>query len=476
MTTPKTIAKNTFFLILAKVVGMILGLSYVMYVARYLGADRYGVLSFALSFTAISSIILDLGFGILTAREVSRDRSLGNRYLGNILPVKFIVSIIVFGLVFNALNLMNIPQETKLVIYLILIYTILTSYNSLFQSIFQAFQEMKYISIGQILNNLFMFIGGMILIYNKSDVVEFALLYSVVSFVVLGYSSFYCFRKFIKPTLSVDIKFLKKIAPEALPFSATIMISVLFFHTDIVMLSAIKGNEITGLYDSACKIILVIVSFAEVFIYAIFPAASELFLSSKNSLELLLEKSSKYLCILGFPAAFGIILLSNEIIRLIYGDGFIEASKVLQILGLYLPFRFISHATGWTLASINREPLRTLSAAISIGINIMLNLILIPKYDMVGAGIATVISQLVLFTLYRHFVSKYFYPLPLLKIALKPLIASIVMGLFICLIKPYNLFVVITISSIIYFSVLYLGKGFDTEDKKIFHEIISGVS
>lgn len=473
MTVTQTIAKNTLFLMVAKLVGMVLGFFYVMYVARYLGAEKYGILSFALSFAAISSIFLNLGFGILTTREVSRNKELGGKFIGNFVLIKLILSLIVFASVAGAVKFLNYPEQTSRIIYLIFFSAIIGSYSSLFQSIFQAFQKMEYISIGQILNNIMMFFGALLLISNDFDITGFALLYLIVSLIIFGYNYIFSTWKFVTPTYAINLNFCKNIVKDALPFCLTIIISVLFFHIDILMLTEIKGNEATGLYNSACVIIISIISLAEVFVYAIFPVASKYFISSQNSLEFLLEKSSKYLCIAAFPSSVGIILLAPKIILLIYGAEFAEAAIVLQVLGLYLPLRFISHSTGWTLAAINKEPLRTVSAGLSICLNIILNIILIPKLGMVGAGIATVISQIILFSLYFYFTARFFYKLPLHKIMVKPLISSLVMGMFILLFNDLNLFIIIILSGILYLLVLHFIKGFDFEDKRIFREIMS---
>ena len=76
------IAKNTIFLFIAQIVNYILTFFYTIYIARYLGAEGFGILSFAIAFAGIFSIFADLGLGTLTFREVSRYKSLENKYLG----------------------------------------------------------------------------------------------------------------------------------------------------------------------------------------------------------------------------------------------------------------------------------------------------------------------------------------------------------------------------------------------------------
>ena len=76
MNIVQRIAKNSLVLLASNIISKILGFFYLMYIARYLGAEGFGILSFALAFTGIFSVFSDLGLGPLTVREVARDKSL----------------------------------------------------------------------------------------------------------------------------------------------------------------------------------------------------------------------------------------------------------------------------------------------------------------------------------------------------------------------------------------------------------------
>ena len=107
MNTVQRIAKNTVVLLVSDIISKALGFFYVMYTARYLGAEGFGVLSFALAFTGIFGVFTDLGLQQLTVREVARNRSLAGKYLGNIAVMKLILVIITFGLMALTINLLG---------------------------------------------------------------------------------------------------------------------------------------------------------------------------------------------------------------------------------------------------------------------------------------------------------------------------------------------------------------------------------
>lgn len=476
MNTVRRIAKNTGVLLGSQIASYIINFFFIMYTARYLGVEGFGVLSFALAFTAIFGAFTDLGLSTLTVREVAVNKSLASKYLGNIVVMKIILVALTFGLIALTINFLGYPEETIIVVYLVALSVVFSTFSQMFYSIFRAYEKMEYQSAGQILSSSLLLSAALFAISQGFSVVGFSFFFFLVSAVVLGYSFTVCAWKFAKPKIEIDLNFWKPTIKMALPFSFTIIIAGIFFNIDIVMLLAMKGDEFAGWYRAAIALVLFFITFANVFIYAIFPVTSRLFVSAKDSLKKVLEKSSKYLFILALPMAAGIFLLADRIILLIYGAEFAPASIALQILSLYLPLRVISHVTGWTLASINRESLRTLSAGIALSLNICLNFILIPIFDIAGAAIATVISQILLFVLYFYFVAKYFHRLPLHRIALKPCLSCLVMTIFILTFTGANLFILIALSPVIYFTILGVLKTFDSDDKKLLNDLLKPIS
>ena len=85
MNTVQTIAKNTGALAISHVITSILGFFLLIYIARYLGEVGFGKYSFALFFTALFTIVANLGINNYIIRELARNKSLTNEYLTNVL-------------------------------------------------------------------------------------------------------------------------------------------------------------------------------------------------------------------------------------------------------------------------------------------------------------------------------------------------------------------------------------------------------
>ena len=151
MNTVQRIAKNTGVLLISQLASYIIGFFFIMYTARYLGVAGFGILSFALAFTGIFGVFSDLGLSTLTVREVARDKSLAGKYLGNIAVMKLILVVVTFGLIALFINLLDYPEQTIMVVYLVALSVIFGAFSGMFNSVFQAYERMEYQSVGQIL-------------------------------------------------------------------------------------------------------------------------------------------------------------------------------------------------------------------------------------------------------------------------------------------------------------------------------------
>lgn len=475
MNTVQRIAKNTAVLLAANIISKVLGFFYVMYTARYLGAEGFGTLSFALAFTGIFGVFSDLGLSPLTVREVARDKSLAKKYLNNISVMKTILVTITFALIVIVINLLGYPEQTIKVVYLISLSVVFNSFTGMFYSIFRAFEKMEYQSLGQILNSTLMLFGVFFAISRGFNVIGFASLYFMISVVALIYSLVISTWKFVKPKMEVDWSFWRRTIKEALPFGLTGISGMIYTYTDSIMLSLMQGDEIVGWYNAAYRLILILLFIPGIINSAIFPTMSKFYISSQNALKLMCEKYFKIMFIIGIPLGVGTTLLANKIILLIFGSEYRPSIIALQILIWTIVFTFAGAAFVKLFESINKQIIITKISGICVIINILLNLLLIPKFSYVGASFATVITEFILVGSIFIFAYKFGYGIESKKVVKnisKVIIASVVMGAFLWYFKSLNLFILIILAILFYLIMIYIIKGINYEDVQMFKRII----
>ncbi len=478
MNTVRRIAKNTLVLFIAQMISMGLGFFFTMYMARYLGAEGFGVLSFALAFTGIFGVFADMGLSSLTTREVARDKSLAGKYIGNIAVMKAVLVGITFGLIAIAINLLGYPEQTIKVVYLVALSVIFATFTGMFNSVFQAFEKMEYQSLGYILSNILMFTGALIAIKQGFGVVGFATIYFVVSAIVLSYSFAVCVWKFILPRIEADMGFWKVTFKEALSFGLTGIFVTIYYWIDSVMLSLMKGDETVGWYNAAYRLTMILLFIPTILNITIFPSMSRFYVTSKDSLKFAYEKYFKYMVIVGFPIGVGTTLLADKIILLIYGVEYSNSVVALQILVWSSVFIFLSSAFGRLLESSNKQIIATKITGICMVENIVLNLMVIPKFSYVGASVTTVITEFSALILCIMASSKIRCGISknIILNTIKVIVSSLLMGIFIIQLKDVNLIFLVILSTAFYFIILYLFKVFENEDITLFKSIVSSRS
>ena len=478
MNTIQRIAKNTGVLLASQIASYIIGFFFIMYTARYLGAAGFGILSFALAFAGIFGVFSDLGLQQLTIREVARDKSLASKYLGNIAVMKIILVAITFGLIALTINLLGYPEQTIKVVYLVALSIIFGAFTSMFNSVFQAYEKMEYVSVGQILSSALMLSGALFAISQGFSVVGFASIYFLVSAVVLGYSFVVCIWKFALPKLEIDRGFWKPTIGEALPFGLSGIFITIYYWIDSVMLSLMQGDEVVGWYNAAYRLVMVLLFIPSILNIAIFPAMSQFYVTSKDSLRFAYEKYFKYMAVAGVPIGVGTTLLADRIILLIFGAEYVHSIIALQILVWSSVFIFLSGAFGRLFESLNMQIMVTKVTGTCAALNVILNLLLIPRYSYVGASIATVMTEFAALILVFIWSLRIGYAIPNKKLldVSKIAIASIIMGAFIIYFNNLNLLILVLLSALLYFIFLYIFKGIEKEDIDLLKRIASNKS
>jgi len=472
MSTVQRIAKNTAVLFAAQAVTAVLGLALSILIARTLGDVEFGNYSFALALTAIFAIFLDLGFNRLIVREVARDKSAAPKYLGNIAIIKAILSVVVFGLIALIINLLNYPHDITMAVLIFGLYIIFIAFGDLSRATFRAFERMEYEALVSIIRQVIITSLGIAAVLMGYGLIQiaYAFLIGGIFYFIINFSI--CRRKFATPKLEIDFNFLKTAAKTALPLSFISIATIIYFRIDTVMLSVMKGAAVVGWYNAAHNLVFALDPIPILFTAALFPFMATSFISSPDSLKATYERAQRYLLLLGLPLAVGTMLLSHRIILLFYGAQFTPAIVGLQILAWHILLFFMYNLLGNVLISINRQNQMAITAGSCALINVILNLALIPRFSYVGAAIATVITEAILFAVYFYFASKYLYRLPFHRVIIKPSIACAAMALFIHFCSGINLAALIVLAAVIYFAVLCLLKGFDKEDFALLRQAI----
>lgn len=453
---------------------LISALSFVLMIciARYFGEAEFGIYNFALSFASLFTVFADIGISQLLIRDIARNKKITSEYFTNISIIKIILSVFTLSLIVLTINIMHYPSDIVYIVFVFGIYTVLSSFAQMIMSIFQAFEKMEYVAALTTIEKIIIISLGIFVLFCGYGLLELAYVYVFASIINLIISLIFVLKKITKPLPKINLSLWKTLTIKSLPFGLNSLFALLFFRIDTVFLSILKDEIAVGIYSAAYNPLLVLSTIISGMISsAIYPVMSRYFIYSRDSLENFTILTSKYMAIVGFPIAVGCFVLADKFIGLFYAGQYSNSIVAFQILAVFIPIRLISGVTGTLLTSINKQNIRAFCVCLAAIFNILLNLALIPSLSYLGASIATVLSELLLFIIYLYFANKD-YKLKLENHVIKPLIASLIMGALLVYIKGINLLLIIILAILTYFIILILMKTFTSDDKYVLRQIL----
>jgi len=466
----KNIAKNTTWFTGSLVIQKIISFIYFWYISNNLFPGDLGKYVFALSFTTMFSIFIDLGLSPVLIREGAKDLSKSNDYLKNVLGLKIPLTILTVIVAIFVINITGKPELVKLLVYLACIIMVLDSFTLSFYSIFRSAQNLKFESIGCVIFQIINFILGVSAL-KLTGRIEFIMM-ALVSASLFNFLFALVLLKFklkfsLVPKLQSDIiKHFLKIVPA---FALAGIFIKIYNTSDSVLLGYLADDQAVGYFAVPAKVVYALQmiipgSFAAV----IYPAFSYYYINSKETLKKIYEQSVFYLLLFSIPMSLGIFVLAPKIINIVWPD-YTASIATFKIMALAMPFIFVAFATGTLLNACDRQKNNTINRGIITFLAVIINILLIPIYKQYGAGITFLAVNIVLLILDFYWVEKIinYNKKYLIKVLFKILLAAIIMSLTIFyLVNMLNLLIVMVAGALVYFVILYILKTFTLNEIK----------
>ena len=454
------IASNTSWFTAALVLQKIISFVYFTYLARVLGAEDLGRYVFALSYVTIFSIILDFGLSNLVTREVAKDQSISQKIYSNVLGFKTLSFIIAAALAILVLHLLNYPLPVRQLVYLALFLMIIESLVLSSYAVLRGHHNLRFESIGTILVQLLIAVLGIGVLQFTRQVIWLIVVMVLANLLHLVYVWLLLkLRLRIKIRIDFDRQFIIPLLKVALPFALAAGFTKIYSAFDQVLLSKLAGSQALGFYAVAYKLTFALQFVPLALVAALYPAMSTYYISDRQMLGKTLTKAVYFLLLLTIPLSGGVVVLARDFISSLYTDSFLPAVLPLQILILSLTFLFINFPLGSLLNATDRQSLNTLNIGLALVVNIVLNIILTPRYGAVGAALSSLSSTIFLFIIswraavkivtvdYKH----------LLVVAAKTLLSTIVMVFVIILFSRYMYWAVAAlIGAIVYWLLQFI--------------------
>jgi O-antigen/teichoic acid export membrane protein len=451
----QTIFKNTFWLIGAEGVSKLLKIVLIIYVARIFGALNYGIFTFSLAFVTLFAVFFDMGLGAIITREFSDKGGKEEEFLA-IFSLKILLGAMVLFLIFVGSFFISQDLVIRKIIWILGIYIMITELIGTIFVFFRSRQQMEHeawMKIFQIFTETSI---GLFIILNFPSVQNLSYSYLVASFitlfVVLLFFNFKVFPLKFYWEKSIWKKFLRMSWPVALVG----VFATIYSQIDSVMMGYWGQIIETGWYNAAYRLVSMIMAPATLIGISFFPVLSKTFKESKEEFQKIGDYQMQIIIFFAIPVMVGGIALAPKIVNCVYGQTYSSAILAFQILIIMAGFTFFSNLFSNILIAVKKQ--KNLSVIIFSGavLNIILNVLLIPRYTLYGAAVSTLITMVLILVLFLGFVPKLtpfkIFNLNFLINFLGACISSLIMYFFVSKPEIYciNIFVLILIGILLY--------------------------
>ncbi len=368
-------------------------------VQNHVGEEVYGFYFSLFNFAFILNMLLDVGINSYNNRAIARDHSVLKENLATIIPLKLFLSLIYAGIVLVSGKILGYTHEQFQMLWILVLNQFLASFILYFRTNISGLQLYRTDSLLSVLDrSLMILFTGLLLwgnITSKPFQIEWFVYAQTASYTltlitsasIVRFRSGSFFRLF---SLAGSWKILRS----SYPFALLILLMALFNRVDSVMLERLleNGREQAGIYAQSFRIFEAATQFSLLFAMLLLPMFSRM-IQLKQNVNELVRTALPLLMVTGLSVAIIAYYYKFEIIDLLYKAHTPYSSNIFGILMIGFLFVSISYLYGTLLTANHNLRQLNIAAAITVIINVGLNLLLIPRHQALGAAISSLVSQ-----------------------------------------------------------------------------------
>lgn len=371
-------------------------------VQNVVGAESYGLYFALFNFSMILNILLDLGITNFNNRNISQHRFLLHKHLSNIVGLKLMLAIVyaVFSLVVAAIIGYNKIQFHLL--FFLIINQFLVSFTLYLRSNISALHLFRTDSLISVLDRTLMIIICSVLLFTniaggKFQIEWFVYSQTIAYIITLLITMMIVISKSGKITIRVDRKFALVFLRKSYPYALLILLMAFYNRIDSVMLERMLpdpiGKREAGVYAQAFRLLDAVAMFGALVGGLLLPMFSSM-IKKKEPVGPIVNLAVALLFVPSIIIAVSSLLYDRDIMSLLY-HSHIEDSA--DMLGLLMT-GFVGIATTYIFGSLltangSIKELNYMAAGGMI-LNVVLNLILIPRFYALGSAVASMVTQI----------------------------------------------------------------------------------
>ena len=389
--------KNSVWLFILQFANMVLPLLTIPYVTRVLGARGYGEYSIAYNWITYFQVIVEYGFAFGGARKIaiSDELSENNRVFSSIITARFGL----FALCVVLFNLIAIFHNISKSLYIDTMILMVVVFSVVFQAnwIFQGKQQMKYLTIINVIGRVISVILILLFVKRSEQVWLYCVLYSFTFIFSSLLGIIIASKRYGLKYTFPGLKPIKDILVENFPLFTSVAVSRLFGSVGITILSLFASESIVGGYSAVYKIPYILTLCFFPLSQALFPFLSQRF--AKEEVSALMIQRKIGVIVVGFFCVIGLVITIGKdfIVLKFLGNEYIKYAQLIYFLIPQMILGIVNNFLGiQTLVAKGLQKKYTLCILLSVALIISMNFALCPLVGEYGTACAALVSEGVL--------------------------------------------------------------------------------
>ncbi len=360
-------------------------------VVRYLGAQELGRYAYVLAFAYPFGVVADFGLASFAIREISREPVRGPEVVAGLRRAVLLLSGLGSVAMMSVAIMAGHDTTTMLCMGLAALSMLLSAATTPFIVVLTAREDLHLVSVHRVVASTLVAIVTVIVLLQEGASLGLLAVSAAVNGLMLVFARFLAGSAPSPPVvLSTRARTMIR---QALPFGLLMLGYALYYRVDMIMLHWLREARDVGLYAAAYRFLDAVIILAASIGGPFYPRLSSMVGRDPQGIRDLLEGTWKPLLALGLPVMLGTFFLAEPLTHVLFGEQFVEAGVVLKVLILgSLPLIWINIPNQALLAADAVLPLARVYG-LSVLINVLLNVVLIPRWGPVGAAVATVVCE-----------------------------------------------------------------------------------
>jgi O-antigen/teichoic acid export membrane protein len=379
------------------------------YLARVLGPEVFGQLEFVLAFVFFFTLLVDTGLSAYGARETAKQPAALPRLVVHVTLLRALLALVSCATLVLTAALIDQPAPVK---QLLALYGLtLFGLPGMLGWLFQGREMMRYIALASVLRWSVFTVGIFLVVHAAFEVWLVPVLDGAALACVTLFYLASMLRSFGVPRARIEPAVARAIFRQALPIGASELVWAVKVYAATVLLGVLVSGPEVGWYAAALRVVVALHTFVWLYFFNLLPALSRA-AGSPTAMRRVLDPSLRLTAWSAVLIGGLGMALASPVVTLLYGPGFGEAARPLELLIWAIPLTLLSGHHRYALIACGRQQLELVAALVGAALNVGLNLLLIPVFGMVGAACALLVSEAAIWCVAYAFVRRRVAPVP----------------------------------------------------------------